>query len=270
MKIAVAFLVNEPKKATIEFAQELASKTDYDVYLVADSNKEKYTFDKINVYQLPDENCGWYKNSASVKGFTSLQKNPNAWDKMFHLFCHKPYTNTETKTDYDFMWVFEEDVFVPDINTIVNLQNKYKDYDLVTPNNFLKRDNIKDWHWSYILDRWDAPFYYSMVCAFGMSKNMAKEIEQFAFKNLTLYYHEIMLNTIAMQKGLKVIDAFELKSIVWQGKWGIDEFLLLPNNVFHPIKDIDKHPKLREQIIQAKNDIYKPVNNLPDFIKNLM
>jgi hypothetical protein len=109
-----------------------------------------------------------------------------------------------------------------------------------------------------------------MVCAFGMSKNMAKEIEQFAFKNLTLYYHEIMLNTIAMQKGLKVIDAFELKSIVWQGKWGIDEFLLLPNNVFHPIKDIDKHPKLREQIIQAKNDIYKPVNNLPDFIKNLM
>lgn len=270
MKKAVAFLINKPHQATVEFAQEVALKTDFDVYLVVDNNDKDYKYDNLKVYQLPDEECGWYKNSASVKGFTSLQKNPNAWDKMFHLFCHKPYTNTETKTDYDFMWVFEEDVFVPDINTIVNLQNKYKDYDLVTPNNFLKKDNIKDWHWSYILDRWDAPFYYSMVCVFGMSKNMAKQIEQFAFKNLTLYYHEIMLNTIAMQKGLKVIDAFELKSIVWMGDWGVDEFLLLPNNVFHPVKNIESHELLRKTISVAKKGGYKPVNKLPEFIKILI
>lgn len=262
MKIAVAFLVNEPKKATIEFAQELASQTDYDVYLVADSNKERYTIDGISVYQLPDESCGWYKNSASVKGFTSLEKNPNAWDKMFHLFCGTP--------DYDFVWVFEDDVFIPEIDTILNLHNNYKDYDLVTPNNFEKKDKVKDWHWAYILDKYKSPFYYSMVCGFGMSKKLMKELNKFVSENETLYYHEIMLNTIAMQTGLKVIDAFELKSIVWQGNWGIDEFLLLPNNVFHPIKDIDKHPKLRQQIRQSKKDFFKPINNLPDFIKNIL
>ena len=92
-------------------------------------------------------------------------------------------------------------------------------------------------------------------------------LSAFVEKNNTLYYHEVMLNTVAMQGDLSVIDAFELKSVVWQGNWGIDEFLLLPNNVFHPMKDLDIHPKLREQIKQYKQSNYKPVNKLPDFLK---
>jgi hypothetical protein len=264
MKTAIAFLINEPKKATIEFAQEIAIKTNHEVYLVIDSNKQKHKYDGLNVYQLPDEDCGYYKNSATYKGITSLEKNPNAWDKMFHLFCGNH------KVDYDFVWVFEEDVFIPDVSTIINLHDKYKGYDLVTPNNFEKKDTIKDWHWSYVLDKFDAPFYYSMVCAFGMSKNLMQQINKFADNNLTLYYHEIMLNTIAMQSGLKVQDAFELKSVVWNGDWGLDEFVLLPNNVFHPMKNIETHHNFRELIKVTKKTNFKPKNKLPNFIKELM
>lgn len=264
MKIAVAFLVIEPNRATIEFAQQIASGTNYDVYLVIDSNKHQHEYENLKIYQVPDECCGYYQNSVSVKGITTLQKNPNAWDKMFHLFCGKE------KPEYDFVWVFEEDVFIPEFSTIVNLHNKYKDYDLVTPNNNKKTDKIKDWHWSYVLERFTPPFYYSMVCAFGMSKKMMHEINRFAFRNTTLYYHEIMLNTIAMQSGLKVKDAFELKSIVWMGDWGLDEFMLLPNNVFHPIKKPEIHPNLRRMINVAKGTNYEPKNKLPNFIKELM
>ena len=264
MKIAVAFLINEPCKATIEFAQEIAVKTNYDVFLVIDSNKKKYQYDNLKVYQLPDEDCGYYKNSASVKGITSLQKNPNAWDKMFHLFCSKE------NPDYDYGWVFEEDVFIPAVESILKLQDKYKSYDLVTPNNFLKTDKIKDWHWSYVLDKWQPPFYYSMVCAFGMSRAMMHQIKRFVDSNSTLYYHEIMLNTIGMQSGLKVTDAFELKSIVWMGDWGVDEFMLLPNNLFHPIKNVETHPVLRKTVSVAKKGNYQPINKLPNFIKLLM
>lgn len=262
MKIAVAFLVNEPNESTVDFAQQLALETGYEVYLVIDSNKQEYQYKNIKVCQVPDQECGYYKNSASVKGITSLQKNPNAWDKMFYLFCGK--------VEYDFVWVFEEDVFIPEINTIVNLHNKYKDFDLVTPNNNKKTDKIKDWHWSYVLDKWKPPFYYSMVCAFGMSKKLMQEINRFVGTNQTLYYHEIMLNTIAMQSGLKVKDAFEFKSVVWMGDWGIDEFLLLPNNVFHPVKNISKHPILRREIKVVKKTNYQPQNKLPNFIKELM
>ncbi len=262
MKTAVAFLVNKPFDNTINFAKELKEKSDFDVFIVIDDNEKKYEYDTLNVCQIDDNNCGYYKNSATYEGKTNLKKNPNSWDKMFKLFC--------TEKEYDFLWVFEEDVFIPNAETIINLHNKYKHYDLVTPNNFHKKDSLKDWHWSYILDTYDAPFYYSMVCAFGMSKNLSKLIGQFVDKNKTLYYHEIMLNTIAMQGGLKVKDAFELKSVVWMGKWDIDEFLLLPNNVFHPIKEIDKHHILRDRIQVAKNEQYTPVNNLPDFINNLI
>jgi hypothetical protein len=79
---------------------------------------------------------------------------------------------------------------------------------------------------------------------------------------------EAMFNTLALQKGLKMIDAFELKSVVWQGEWGLNEFMLLPNNIFHPRKDIENHYGLRELIKQAKLKEYKPKNNLPHFLKN--
>jgi hypothetical protein len=76
-----------------------------------------------------------------------------------------------------------------------------------------------------------------------------------------------MFNTLALQKGLKVTEAFELKSIVWQGNWGLNEFILLPNNVFHPRKDIQNHYILRDYIKYAKQNEYKPKNNLPHFLK---
>jgi hypothetical protein len=63
------------------------------------------------------------------------------------------------------------------------------------------------------------------------------------------------------------MDAFELKSIVWMGEWGINEFLLLPNNVFHPRKDIENHYKLRESTKLERFLHVKPKNNLPDFLK---
>jgi hypothetical protein len=79
-----------------------------------------------------------------------------------------------------------------------------------------------------------------------------------------------MLNTIAMQSGLKVQDAFELKSVVWNGDWGLDEFVLLPNNVFHPMKNIETHHNFRELIKVTKKTNFKPKNKLPNFIKELM
>ena len=109
-----------------------------------------------------------------------------------------------------------------------------------------------------------------MVCAMGISKNVFKEIKDFVRKKKTLFFIEVLFNTIAKQNKLKVIDAFEFKSIVWVGEWGLDEFLLLPLNVFHPIKNIDEHQNLRESINDFKGSNYIPTNKLPIFIKNLM
>ena len=54
------------------------------------------------------------------------------------------------------------------------------------------------------------------------------------------------------------------------GKWAADEFLLLPNNVFHPLKNIHEYEGYRKEIQVLKNMNFKPTNNLPNFIKDLM
>lgn len=251
MSTAICFLTYKPNNSLINFCNSINK---YNCTIIVDDNSMSYPY-----FQLDDNKCAPYINSSVYKGITSLQKNPNAWDKMFY------YTLKET--DYDFVWVFEDDVFIPSVDTIVNLNEKYKDCDLVVPNNFKKTNNIKDWHWSYLLDKYEPPFYHSMVCAFGMSRKMMDCLRAFVDKNKTLYYHEIMLNTIAMQNNLKVIDAFELKSVVWQGKWDIDEFLLLPNNVFHPVKNVESHNDLRLKIVTYKSQNYTPVNRLPEFLQ---
>jgi hypothetical protein len=45
---------------------------------------------------------------------------------------------------------------------------------------------------------------------------------------------------------------------------------LLPDNVFHPVKqqgDENLHEELREDIKDARRSNYQPINNLPDFLQ---
>lgn len=263
MRIAVVFLTNYPHENTIEFAREVKIQTNFDTFLVIDDNTQYHgkTFKEINLIQVPDSMCTEYSNSVYIEGSTAVQKNPISWDKFIYSFCM-------VHTSYDFVWVFEDDVFIPSVSTITDLNNKYRMYDLVTANNFHKTDNVMDWHWRHIVDKVPSPYFYSMVCAMGISRRTLDVVKEYVHYNKTLFYHEVMFNTLAMHNGLKVTDALELTSVVWQGKWDIDEFLLLPNNVFHPRKDIENHPKLRQQILDAIKNVYVPKNNLPQFIKD--
>jgi hypothetical protein len=179
---------------------------------------------------------------------------------MLLFFC-------EFAKEYDFVWVFEDDCFIPSVETIQHLHLKYKNYHLVTPNNFMNDGKQMDWHWRKIYDKIKGPYAYSMVCACGISRDVFNEIKRYKERENQLFYIEVMFNTLALQKGLKVIDAFELKSIVWQGEWGINEFLLLPNNIFHPKKDIENHYNLRAMIKACKLKGIKPENNLPHFLQ---
>jgi hypothetical protein len=177
---------------------------------------------------------------------------------MLYYFC-------EVETKYDFLWVFEDDVFIPSIESLVNL-DKYSNFDLVAPNNHRKNDDYLDWHWRHIIDKTRKPFYYSMVCAIGISKRLLEVIKEYNRENKKLFYLESMFNTLAMQKGLFVKTPIELSSIVWMGDWSINEFLLLPNNMFHPVKSINEHEDIRKDILEKKLNGFIPKNNLPDFI----
>jgi hypothetical protein len=261
MKTAVAFLTKSPHKNTVLFAKEV-SNVGFDTFIICDDKQEH---DVVNdgIISIEDELCQkWgYVNSNISSTATHIKKNPIAWDKMLLFFC-------QFATEYDFVWVFEDDCFIPSVEVIQNLHLKYRNFHLVTPNNFQNDGKAMDWHWRDIYPKIKGPYAYSMVCACGISRDVLNEVKKYKEREGTLFYIEVMFNTLALQKGLKVIDAFELKSIVWQGDWGLNEFILLPNNIFHPRKDIHNHYVLRGYIKYAKQNEYKPKNNLPHFLKN--
>lgn len=255
--VAVAFLTKNPQENTLRFAKEV-SDIGFDTFVISDEQTSAE-----NAIYITDDMCISlnYKNAHIWENSGSIKKQITSWDKMIYLFC-------ELETCYNFVWVFEDDCFIPSVETIQHLHMKYRNFHLVTPNNFKNDGSMQDWHWRYIYDKCNrAPYAYSMVSACGISRDVLNEVKRFKESEGTLFFIEAMFNTLALQKGLKVIDAFELKSVVWQGEWGLNEFILLPNNIFHPRKDIENHYGLRELIKQAKHKEYKPKNNLPHFLK---
>jgi hypothetical protein len=281
-KKAIVFLTTDLNEDTKHFIFEIIKKTNFDVFVIEDS-QPKQVFSKIEIsfcydskkylepvfyhlVQIDDSICrenGYHGCNIDDKS-THIRKSPIAWDKFLFAFC-------ETYTSYEFVWVFEDDCFIPSIEALINLDNKYSTHDLVVPNNRFNEGNQVDWHWRSIYPIYSGPYYYSMVCACGISRALLNEIKKFKDENGFLFYIEVMFNSLAMKKELSVHTPLELKSIVWLGVWGLDEFLLLPNNIFHPKKDISQHSLIRHQINLAKeNKDYIPIDNLPEFIKELM
>jgi hypothetical protein len=125
MKTAVAFLTKYPHVNLIKFAEEVES-IGFDVFIVSDDFCESK-----NIVYIDDAVCLWqgYVNAHIWENSPTIKKQVTAWDKMLYLFC-------EDETKYDFIWVFEDDVFIPSAETIQLLQMKYKNYHLVVPNNF--------------------------------------------------------------------------------------------------------------------------------------
>lgn len=263
--VAIIFLCNKLHEETYTFGQRIKQETGVNVYWVCD-NPDTGDMKDEGIITIEDDVCvqSGYHNCMITEGLTMtlIKKNPISYDKMLYHFCrNKPH---------DFYAVFEDDVFIPSVEAVVNFINTYHEYDLVTPNNFLKDDDLMDWHWRSVIDKIKPPYYFSMVSAFGCSQKMFDVIENYVNEHKTCFFTEVMFNTLAMQNELNVTDALELKSVVWMGKWELDEYLLLPNSFFHPKKELDKFKEYRELIDSKKGTKYKPKNTLPDFIRQLM
>lgn len=266
MNICVVFLCKDLTRNLSSFANEIKRKLPHDVWVVIDNTQSLNNLESEDLfysYACEDTECinSGYKGCNITGNETHIKKEIIAWDKFLYKFCNN--------NKYDFYWVFEEDVFIPSIDVLDRLIKKSTVYDLLAANNFQKNYLANDWHWPHIVNKIGPPYYHSMVSACGISKNLLGIIKTFVDKSKTLFHIEAMFNTIAMQNQLVVGALMELKSVVWMGKWGIDEFLLLPNNIFHPIKETNDitHDKLRQDIIDAKASKYKPKNNLPDFLR---
>lgn len=245
MKTAISFITLTPNKYLIDFCYDILDKIDTDIYIFIDNNNFvlpdsknlKLKFIKIN------------NNDCIINGFqwvTFLMYNPNSlqvcsWDKALFYFSN-------INTDYDFIWGFEDDVFIPSINTLINLYNKYvnENNDLIVAKNEGNFDGNFTWLWRQAYNaNLPLPWYCSMVPALGLSKRLIQIINNYAKKNGTLVLTEILFNTLAMHNNLNVIIAPELSTIVYKNNWTIEDIKNNKNNLFHPIKNFENHQLFR-------------------------
>ena len=239
VKKCICVMCIKPQKIWINFLLEIKKKHDYDIYLVVDDNSINYEINDINIIQIGDEFCK--KIGFMNANFCVKNNEPSVWDKMFLYFS---YNNI-----YEKYWILENDVFVPTIDTINNIDKKYQCDDILCKSNMVKKnDTDLDWHWRHIKFKnkyaFELPWYNSMVCAIRIPNTFFVHCKNSVLKNKRLFFIEFFINTLAHKNNITCNTIPELSEIHWRKEYIITDFED-KNKLYHPVKDIFLHQKIR-------------------------
>lgn len=237
----ICFLTVKPNKLFYDFCKQLKNKN-YDIYICIDDNSYNIPdYDnEIKIIKLDNELC--QKN-----GFKScvLKFNNKACsrDKALYYFCKE-------NINYDHIWFIEEDVFIPNKETIINIDKRHKNIncDLLCASNHMVYEKQKNWHWKHINNqiKINPPYAKSMICAIRCSKKLLNCINNYAKKHNNLFMDEALFNTLAYHNNLNVITPYELFGIVFRHNWELNK--IKKDCLYHPIKNIDIQVEYRKKL----------------------
>lgn len=239
VKNCICLICFEPNDMWIKFLSKFNS---YDIYICVDDNnidyKEKYIhYMNIHIIQIKEEDC---KNNGFIDTNFAIRKYISGWDKALYYF-------SKINTNYDNVWFLEDDVFFYNEETLLNIDSKYNDSDMLSNQYYenLLGENT-DWLWPKIKIRIPPPYYCAMVCAVRMSKILLSKIKDYANEYMTLFFLEALFSTICKTNNLKYDIPSELWSIAYRRNYNDDE--LNKSNLYHPIKDMNKHTYYRNML----------------------
>jgi len=247
---AICLLCVKPNKIHIDCINTISN---YKLFMICDDNNCNIEYNtNIEFIKIDDNECfeKGFKNSNCC-----VNKNPSAWDKVFYYFAKI------NPIKYNYVWILEDDVFVPNNDVFCNLDNKYGDADLLSKShhNYIVY-NIDSFLWKSATDKYELPWFSSMVCCCRISNQLFEEIGKYADEKGELFFIEIMINTIADHKKLVVKEVEEFENIVAkpvqgnryrhfsQGRmiWMTKNILNFRDNyIYHPVKNIELHEEYR-------------------------
>jgi len=234
MNKAICILCIKPDENQINFYKGLTNM--YDVFFMCDFD---YNFsiqiDGIKFVNINQTEClrdGFINSNTAV-----ISKTPIAWDKGIYYF-------STVNTQYDYVWFLEEDVLVPSLKTIPQIDSKYSDEDLLVCSNISYEDEPLWLHWKEAYTKIDKPYYKSMVCAIRVSKILLQSIKSYVDKKHTLFFIELLFNTIASQNNLKIKTIPELSTITFKEQFE----QIADTNLYHPFKDLNYQNTIRKQM----------------------
>ena len=143
MKQAIGLIVNKPNENYLDF---LNNFTNYDIYIIIDDNSIDHgniyckQYSNLNFFQINNNICAskGYINSSTM----GLKKLVSGWDKALYLF-----NIIHLRNKYNYVWLFEDDVFFYNEKTIEDIDKNYPYYDLLANCDFQEGD-LKTWVWS--------------------------------------------------------------------------------------------------------------------------
>ena len=217
----------------------------YKIFIIVDNNDfDLYEFinnyKNIKFIQIENEKC---KLNGYIDTNFMLNKLISGWDKALYYFGVE-------NNNYNFVWFIEDDVFFYNEDTLLQIDNKYINDDLLS-NSYCKNKKGKKntWHWYRINIQYPPPYYNGMMCAVRFSNSMMKCINNYAKKYNTLFFLEALFPTIAIKNNLKYNNPNEFNNILYRHDF--KEEYIDKKNLFHPVKDLTKHiyfRKLKETI----------------------
>ena len=164
MKNALCLITFKPYDK-IEYLNFLNSFVSFDIYVVIDDNLIDYKylkdiFKNINFIQIGDNLC--LESGYNNLNYIVLRKKVSGWDKAIYYFS----TNN---LDYHNIWFFEDDVYFYSENTILQIDDKYKEEDILC-NSSYEEGKLYEWLWKYIDIKFKPPYFCGMMCALRLSK----------------------------------------------------------------------------------------------------
>jgi hypothetical protein len=238
----ICLLSVRPCILTYNFYKNIQLNSQYDVFIVIDDNNYNIPeYDGVvKIIKINNKECedNGYKSCVAW-----LDNKACSRDKALYYF-------NKENIPFDFIWFVEEDVFIPSINTIINIDNKYKFGDLLAPSHNIIHAKRTNWHWPHINRqiKINPPYGSSMICAIRCSKQMLNSIQRYAQEHNNLFMDEALFNTLAIHNNLIVCPIPELRTIIYRKQWKLKEILI--SNLYHPIKNIKHQYFFREKLIK--------------------
>jgi hypothetical protein len=234
---SLCLITFRPNQLWCDFLNNFKS---YDIYIIIDDNNFDYNelqniYQNINFIKINDNECS--KHGFIDSSFT-LNKLISGWDKALLYF-------SIININYDYVWFMEDDVYFYDENTLINLDNKYTNHDLLSNSVGTNIDGNKStWHWWRIdIKDYLPPYYGGMMCSFRASKLLLENIKIYANKHNTIFFLEAFIPTIAIKNNLLIYHPEELNEIHYRHDF--EKKNITPYKLYHPVKDINQHTNFR-------------------------
>jgi hypothetical protein len=238
-KNALCFITREYNELLFEFAETCT--LDYDVYIVIDDNSTIIpSKNNVTIIQMDKQVC---LDNHFIKSTYRFGQDVTGWDKAFYYFSNS--------VNYNHVWFLEDDVYLGNSKILKNIDSKYGNIDMLCegkgnvkitnefpPNDFILPNKFRQ---ALKMD-----VYQSMVCAVRISKNVLDLLKLTAIKNKRLYFHEVLLLSLVKHNKLSYLGIHELEYIKYRYEWKYSIIKLNQSKLFHPIKDLNIHKKLRQ------------------------